>query len=266
MPAEEHGAGAEPDSPASADLLQSAYEAIASRAGNDKSADEELRALTLSVESLEQQISDEEQQIAEIERGAEAAAAALVSAQAQRAGAEAQLKQRRRLEARQQAGAKLLQLQLTVATQLYGVAESLSQVAATPSGRARGADKVLPDAVRQRDRENDELRRALKRQQQLTADAHRQLLELSTRKRPLGAAAQPHDNVYDLRTALAEQEMRRLMAEARADELAAQVRLFEERGLRLRLHPAQAMVMEEDMPALEAAPPKTPSAGGRLCM
>ena len=188
------------------------------------------------------------------------------SAQAQRAGAEAQLKQRRRLEARQQAGAKLLQLQLTVATQLYGVAESLSQVAATPSGRARGADKVLPDAVRQRDRENFELRRALKRQQQLTADAHRQLLELSTRKRPLGAAAQPHDNVYDLRTALAEQEMRRLMAEARADELAAQVRLFEERGLRLRLHPAQAMVMEEDMPALEAAPPKTPSAGGRLCM
>ena len=130
-----------------------------------------------------------------------------------------------------------MQLQLTVATQLYGVAESLSQVAATPSGRARGADKVLPDAVRQRDRENDELRRALKRQQQLAADAHRQLLELSTRKRPLGAAAQPRDNVYDLRTALAEQEMRRLMAEARADELAAQVR---PRCFRFRHHASSA--------------------------
>ena len=62
----------------------------------------------------------------------------------------------------------LLQLQLTVATQLYGVAESLSQVAAN-TGSAKGAGKVPPDALRQRDHENNELRRALKRQQQLTA-------------------------------------------------------------------------------------------------
>ena len=248
-------------SPAQADLLQSAYEAVAARADTDKSADEELTALTLSVQSLEQQIADEEQQIAEIERGAEAAAAALVSAQAQRAGAEAQLKQRKRVETRQQASAKLLQLQLTVATQLYGVAESLSQVAAN-TGSAKGAGKVPPDALRQRDHENNELRRALKRQQQLTADAHRQLLELSTRRRPLGAAAQPRDDVYELRTALAEQEMRRLMAEARADELAAQVRLFEERGLRLRLHPAQTT----DYDAPLELPPTTPAGGGMLRM
>ena len=33
------------------------------------------------------------------------------------------------------------------------------------------------------------------------------------------------------------QEMARMMADARGDELTAQVRLLEEQGLRLRLHP-----------------------------
>ena len=40
-----------------------------------------------------------------------------------------------------------------------------------------------------------------------------------------------------LRATLAEMETARMLAEARADELAAQVRLLEEQGLRLRLHP-----------------------------
>lgn len=146
------------------------------------------------------------------------------------------------------ASAKLLQLQLTVATQLYGVAESLSHVAAATPSRAGGASGHplssaggisgwVPDAMRHREREVEELRRALKRQQQLVSDAHRQLLELSTRRKPLGAAGTASDDVQELRAALAEQEMRRMMAEARTDELQAQVRLFEEQGLRLRLHP-----------------------------
>jgi hypothetical protein len=140
-----------------------------------------------------------------------------------------------------------------VATQLYGVAESLSHVTAAPNpsgggGKGGNAQKGggmaptgskwwVPDALRHRDREVEEMRRALKRQQQLVSDAHRQLLELSTRRRPLGAAGAAPDDLGELRAALAEQEMRRLMAEARADELQAQVRLFEEQGLRLRLHP-----------------------------
>ena len=94
---------------------------------------------------------------------------------------------------------------------------------------------MLPDVLRQRDQEIEELRRALKRQKLLVADAHRQLLEVSTRKRPMGALRKVSDDVNELRAALAEQEMRRLMAEARADELLVQVRLLEERGLRLRL-------------------------------
>ena len=97
----------------------------------------------------------------------------------------------------------------------------------------------------------------------LTDDVDGVLLELATRGRPLGAAAAVSSDVTELRAALAEQEMRRLMAEARADELAAQVRLFEERGLRLRLHPAQAT--DDDAPLLEP-PPTTPTGGGRLRM
>ena len=56
-----------------------------------------------------------------------------------------------------------------------------------------------------------------------------------------GSLDELSDHLYQMLTQveLAEQEMRRLMAEARADELFAQLRLFEERGLRLRLHPPQ---------------------------
>ena len=183
------------------------------------------------------------------------------------------------------ATSKLLQLQLTVATQLYGVAESLSHVAAAPTvataaevaGGGEGGDKAahgargygraskaangaassdwVPDVLRQRDREVDELRRALKRQQQLNQDMQRQLLEVATKKKPLGAAATAGETVDELRAAVAEQEMRRLMAEARVDELQAQVRLFEEKGLRLRLHPPPPPREAERSPGLTPAPP-----------
>ena len=209
----------------------------------DQDAGSELHTLTLAVRDLEKQVGLEEAQIALQEHECEGAAAALADAKRRRLECESQLQQQRRTQARQRASAKLLQLQLTVATQLHGVAESLTQVAAAASGPAKtkgGSRALLPlsDALRHRDREIEELRRALKRQEQLTADAHRQILELSTRKRPPKAsAASAPDDLHDLRASLAEQEMRRLMAEARVDELLAQVRLFEEQGLRARLHP-----------------------------
>ena len=188
----------------------------------------------------------------------------LEGVESERIELETELLQQRRVEFRQQASAKLLQLQLTVATQLYGVAESLSHVAAAPSvpqsnkrtsnakqltdksGSASSGEEAksgwVADQLRHKEREVEELRRALKRQQHLVDDAHRQLLELTVGKRgkPLGAAGAVDlagTDLGALRASLAEQEMRRLMAEARADELQAQVRLFEEQGLRLRLHP-----------------------------
>lgn len=209
--------------------------------GPVKTAEEEEQELMVAVRKLEDELAVEDAEIAQLMLDEERDAEALARAEAERADLESQLQQHRRTEARQHASAKLLQLQLTVATQLYGVAESLSHVASTsaakPQKSAAGGGVAMADALRHRDREVAELRRALKRQQQLVADAHRQLLELTTRKRPLGAAAAASDDVNELRAALAEQEMRRLMAEARSDELQAQVRLFEEQGLRLRLHP-----------------------------
>ena len=239
-----------------------------------EAAQRELDAITQSVQALEQQIADEEGQIAEIEATAETAAATLVHAQAQRAGAEAQLNQRKRVQTRQASSAKLLQLQLTVATQLYGVAESLSQVAAASSGSGSGSASkggrggrashtMLPDVLRQRDQEIEELRRALKRQKLLVADAHRQLLEVSTRKRPMGAPRKVSDDVNELRAALAEQEMRRLMAEARADELLVQVRLLEERGLRLRLHPSEPPLLKPASPGSDPSDAPYTPAGSR---
>ena len=64
------------------------------------------------------------------------------------------------------------------------------------------------------------------------------------------------DDVHELQAAVAEQEMRRLIAEARCDELSAQVRLLEEKGLRLRLHPpAPPREPEQRSPGVTPAPP-----------
>jgi hypothetical protein len=51
-------------------------------------------------------------------------------------------------------------------------------------------------------------------------------------------------DVNALRAAVAEQEMARMMAEARADELHAQMKLLEERALRRRLH--RPIELQED--------------------
>ena len=224
-----------------------------------KSPDREEAELMDAIRALEGELAVEDAEIAQLAVDEEQAAAALAQAAAERLDIEAQLQQLRRIEARQRARAKLLQLQLTVATQLYGVAESLSHVAAVPgtTTTAKGAEGAAEETVRHRDREIGELKRALKRQQQLVADAHRQLLELATRGRPLGAAAAVSSDVTELRAALAEQEMRRLMAEARSDELQAQVRLFEEQGLRMRLHP---LPPGEEEARAHAQPPTSPAA------
>ena len=212
-----------------------------------KAEEMELSALSMAVLDLEAHAAAEDAEISQLAREHEKACANLAAAEAERTNLEAHVQQHSRVEARQQASAKLLQLQLTVATQLYGVAESLSHVAASTSAPKGGGSKLvpskgggnraawLPNEIRHRDREVEELQRALKRQQQMVSDAHRQLLELTTRKRGKGAAAA---DITAMRASLAEQEMRRMVAEARCDELQAQVRLFEEQGLRLRLHPA----------------------------
>ena len=237
-------------------------------AAQNKSADEdaERAAATLSaaVLDLEAQIAAEESELEALLSDEQQLVQTLEGVESERIELETELLQQRRVEFRQQASAKLLQLQLTVATQLYGVAESLSHVAAAPSvpqsnkrtsnakqltdksGSASSGEEAksgwVADQLRHKEREVEELRRALKRQQHLVDDAHRQLLELTVGKRgkPLGAAGAVDlagTDLGALRASLAEQEMRRLMAEARADELQAQVRLFEEQGLRLRLHP-----------------------------
>ena len=237
-------------------------------AAQNKSADEdaERAAATLSaaVLDLEAQIAAEESELEALLSDEQQLVQTLEGVESERIELETELLQQRRVEFRQQASAKLLQLQLTVATQLYGVAESLSHVAAAPSvpqsnkrtsnakqltdksGSASSGEEAKSgwgaDQLRHKEREVEELRRALKRQQHLVDDAHRQLLELTVGKRgkPLGAAGAVDlagTDLGALRASLAEQEMRRLMAEARADELQAQVRLFEEQGLRLRLHP-----------------------------
>jgi DNA repair exonuclease SbcCD ATPase subunit len=205
----------------------------------------ELSRLRLGVLKLEHQLAEDDKAISQLDQERELAAANLAEAEAELAELTAQLHQCERVAARQEADSKMIQLQITVATQLHRVAESLSQVVGSAP-----ASLVQGSSISQ-ERELQETRRALKRQQQLVADAHRQLLELSTRKRPLGAAGVASNSVADLRAALAEQEMRRMMAEARADELASQVRLFEEQGLRLRLHPQEGVAAS---PARGATP------------
>ncbi len=197
---------------------------------DDEAAIAEMEA---SIKRLNAMLQDEDDTIAELERECADATEALDAAERTRISVEARLQQSQRDESRQHATGKLLQLQLTVATQLYGVAESLSHLpAASEDGQS-----WLPDAVRHREREIDELHRALKRQQLLTTDAHRQLLELTTRRKPKGAAGSTRGEIEALRTAVAEQEMGKMVAEARVDELQAQIRLMEEQGLRQRLHP-----------------------------
>ena len=96
----------------------------------------------------------------------------------------------------------------------------------------------MPGALKQREQEVEALSGALKRQQRISHDAHRELLTLasSAKKRASGGGG-ARAEAETLRAALAEMETARMLAEARADELAAQVRLLEEQGLRLKLHP-----------------------------
>ena len=76
---------------------------------------------------------------------------------------------------------------------------------------------TLSRALRQREQEVEALSAALRKQQQISQQAHAQLLELSTRRG--GAAKGGRSEVEALSLRLAEQETARLAAEARADEL-----------------------------------------------
>ena len=199
----------------------------------------DVSRLQMAVMELERQLAGEDDAIAALRQEHSRTSVSLSAMESELADLTAQLQQRQRTQSRQVSAAKLLQLQLTVATQLYGVAASLTQVTA-----AAASGSCVDEAAVARDSEVNELRRALKRQKNLVTDAHRQLLELSTRKKPLGAVSQTPADVNALRAAVAEQEMARMMAEARADELHAQMKLLEERALRRRLH--RPIELQED--------------------
>jgi len=200
----------------------------------------DVSRLQMAVMELERQLAGEDDAIAALRQEHSRTSVSLSAMESELADLTAQLQQRQRTHSRQVSAAKLLQLQLTVATQLYGVAASLTQVTAA----AASSGGCVDEAAVARDSEVNELRRALKRQKNLVTDAHRQLLELSTRKKPLGAVSQTPADVNALRAAVAEQEMARMMAEARADELHAQMKLLEERALRRRLH--RPIELQED--------------------
>lgn len=201
---------------------------------------EMLRELESDVRELQECLRSEEEGLARVQEESTQVKEQIEATIRERHALERRLKQHQRRDERLVATSKLVKLQLAVAMQLNGVAEQLARLPAASTPQHHW----MPDALHDRDREVEELKRALKRQQQLVADAHRQLLELATKRKPMGAAS-AHVEVDALRTALGEQELARLRAEARADELQAQVRLLEEQGLRLRLHLPPPIFEEE---------------------
>ena len=191
--------------------------------------DAAVAALERAVADLEAQAASEAATSSELEASIAREEAALVAKRQERQDVERRLAQQQRFEQREEGVAKLLELQLQVQQQVSAVAGSLSQVSNAESA-------WMPGALKQREQEVDALSSALKRQQKISHDAHRELLKLSAAKKR-AAAGGSRAAEQALRATLAEMETARMLAEARADELAAQVRLLEEQGLRLRLHP-----------------------------
>ena len=219
--------------------------------------DQMLGSLRREVELLEQQVQQQEAEVVATEEECREAEEELELQRAERMRLTVVLQQQQRAETRHQGASKLLQLQLTMTQQLHGVASSLAQV---PAAEDRA---WMPGALRQREQEVEALSAALRKQQQISQQAHAQLLELSTRRG--GAAKGGRSEAEALSLRLAEQETARLAAEARADELQvlprtrtalalhthmrmrthcaptayalqAQVLILEEQGLRSRLH------------------------------
>lgn len=219
--------------------------------------DQMLGSLRREVELLEQQVQQQEAGVVATEEQCREAEEELELQRAERMRLTVVLQQQQRAETRHQGASKLLQLQLTMTQQLNGVASSLAQV---PAAEDRA---WMPGALRQREQEVEALSAALRKQQQISQQAHAQLLELSTRRG--GAAKGGRSEAEALSLRLAEQETARLAAEARADELQvlprtrtahaphthmhmrtdcaptayalqAQVLILEEQGLRSRLH------------------------------
>ena len=218
--------------------------------------DQLLGPLRREVELLEQQVQQQEVGVMVTEAECKEAEEELERQRDERMRLTVVLQQQQRAETRHQGASKLLQLQLTMTQQLNGVASSLAQV---PAAEDRA---WMPGALRQREQEVGALSAALRKQQQISQQAHAQLLELSTRRG--GAAKGGRSEVEALSLRLAEQETARLTAEARADELQVlprtrtahapharrlhsdcaraahapqkQVLILEEQGLRSRLH------------------------------
>ena len=138
-----------------------------------------MAALERAVADLEAQAASEAATSSELEASIAREEAALVAKRQERQDVERRLAQQQRFEQREEGVAKLLELQLQVQQQVSAVAGSLSQVSNAESA-------WMPGALKQREQEVDALSSALKRQQQISHDAHREGREAVRRQQARG--------------------------------------------------------------------------------
>lgn len=191
---------------------------------------DDLHLLHDAVASLREQLHDEQLCTAHIREEQQQQAAALAQARQHTLEVRARLEQQQRSQVRQQSTTKLLNLQLTIARQLSEIAETMAHL---PAADER---EWLPGALRSREQEVAALAKALKRQRQLADDAQQQLLQFTRRRRDAAIGSRAEE-VERLRVALTESELARAAAAARADQLEDQMRLLEQHGLQMALHP-----------------------------
>ena len=190
----------------------------------------DLHRLQDEVARLRDQHQDELDAICRLQEERRQQQRALSQARRNTLEVNARLQQQQRSESRQQSTTKRLHLQLTLAKQLCEIAETMTQL---PAAEER---EWLPGALRSREQEVAALAKALKRQRQLAADAQQQLLQFTRRRRDAAIGSRAEETER-LRVALTESELARAAAAARADQLEDQMRLLEQHGLSMQLHP-----------------------------
>jgi len=216
----------------------------------------QVEVLRAEVHQLKQQASDEDEAMDALQDARAHELDELARHRRTCADLEARLLQQQRADARQQSSTKLLQLQFNIASQIYELSEAIM---AQPAAEKNA---WVPTALHEREREVDTLKKALKQQQRLTHEAQQQVLEMTRRKKSAAVGTRAEET-ESLRAALLEQEIARVAAEARADQLEGQVRLLEEQALRRRLHPVPRQDHEQEVIAKPAARVIIPCSPGK---
>ena len=209
----------------------------------------ESEAVAAVVQRLTAVLAAEDAELARMADEERQLQAAVAAAAYDRAELEARLEAEEEKAARSATVSKLLQIELTVTEQLFASLDSLLKVHDATDGTDEGRRK--PGSYAAAIEEVEQLTRALKRQQQLVSHAHRQLLEISTKRKPIGVVGATPVSTDALRAALAEQEVARLMAEARSAQLEEQMQLMEE-------HALAGLLQRPDTRADGRAPPVSP--------